>query len=278
MPARETPVVSAANGEQAREETRSAGIARQLRREILDGRWRPGERLPAERELATQLGVHRSSVREALRKLEELRLVVIRRGDGARVRPIEGAGIEVVRDLLLRDGRLDPVVARQILDVREMLITGAARLALERGAPEAIERARALVQRLADPKLPAEAFLPATEALFEVIAEASGNLVLRLLRNGVLSLLDARGASHPALFDQSPVVLRAVAAIDAALAERDVDALESAVRTFLRATQTRALRLLGALADVTPASETDSVAVAPASAKPSRRARRTPSD
>lgn len=254
------------------EETRSEGIARQLRREILDGRWRPGERLPAERELAHQLGVHRSSVREALRKLEELRLVVIRRGDGARVRPIEGAGIEVVRDLLLRDGHLDPVVARQILDVREMLITGAARLALERGAPEAIDRARTLVQRLADPKLAPEEFLPATEALFEVIAEASGNLVLRLVRNGVLSLLDARGAARPALFDQSPAVLRAVGAIDAALAGRDVDALESAVRTFLRATQERALRLLGALGD---ARSPDPVADAPAPAKPSRRVPRT---
>jgi len=253
------------------EETRSEGIARQLRREILDGRWRPGERLPAERELATQLGVHRSSVREALRKLEELRLVVIRRGDGARVCPIEGAGIEVVRDLLLRDGRLDPVVARQILDVREMLITGAARLALERGAPEAIARARVLVQRLADPKLTPEQFLPATEALFEVIAEASGNLVLRLVRNGVLSLFDARGATRPALFEQSPAVLRAVGAIDAALAARDVDALESAVRTFLRATQERALRLLGALAEASSAP----VADAPASTKPSRRAPRT---
>jgi GntR family transcriptional repressor for pyruvate dehydrogenase complex len=257
------------------EETRSEGIARQLRREILDGRWRPGERLPAERELATRLGVHRSSVREALRKLEELRLVVIRRGDGARVCPIEGAGIEVVRDLLLRDGRLDPVVARQILDVREMLITGAARLAMERGAPEAIDRARVLVQRLADPKLGAEEFLPATEALFEVIAEASGNLVLRLVRNGVLSLLEARGAARSALFDRSPAVLRAVHAIDAALAARDVDALESAVRTFLRATQARALRLLGALADAHAPADSDSVAAAPAPAKPARRAPRT---
>jgi GntR family transcriptional repressor for pyruvate dehydrogenase complex len=194
------------------EETRSEGIARQLRREILDGRWRPGERLPAERELASQLGVHRSSVREALRKLEELRLVVIRRGDGARVRPIESAGIEIVRDLLLRDGRIDPVVAQQIVDVREMLITGAARLALERGAPASIDRARALVQRLADPKLTSAEFLPATEALFDVIAEASGNLVLRLVRNAVFSLLEARGAARPAFFDQSPAVLRAVAA------------------------------------------------------------------
>lgn len=258
----------------APEETRSEGIARQLRREILDGRWRPGERLPAERELASRLGVHRSSVREALRKLEELRLVVIRRGDGARVRPIEGAGIEVVRDLLLRDGRLDPVVARQILDVREMLITGAARLAIERGTQGAIDRARVLVQRLADPKLAPAEFLPATEALFEMIAETSGNLVLRLVRNGVVSLLEARGAPRPVLFDQSPAVLRAVAAIDAALAARDVDALEAAVRTFLRATQSRALHLLGALADAPAAAGSDSAADAPAPAN--SRARRAP--
>ena len=81
--------------------------------------------------------------------------------------------------------------------MREMLITGAARLALERGAPELMDRARALVQRLADPKLTPAEFLPATEALFDVIAEASGNLVLRLVRNGVFWLLEARGAPRP---------------------------------------------------------------------------------
>jgi hypothetical protein len=70
-------------------------------------------------------------------------------------------------------------------------------------------------------------------------------------------------------------VLRAVHAIDAALAARDVDALESAVRTFLRATQARALRLLGALADAHASADSDSVAAAPAPAKPARRAPRT---
>jgi GntR family transcriptional repressor for pyruvate dehydrogenase complex len=231
--------------------TRPEEIARRLRREILGGRYKAGERLPAEREIASRLGVHRSSVREALRKLEELRLVVIRRGGGARVRPIEGASFEVVRDLLLRDGGLDDVVAQQVLDVREMLITGAARLAAERGDAASIARARALSKTLASPKTTEAAFLQATEELFELMATASGNLVLRLLRNGVHSLFASRtGARRPPRL-RSPETLRALGALDAALARRDAPAVEEAVRAFVRATRPRALALLSALAEAT---------------------------
>jgi len=119
----------------ARSSTQPELIAQRLRSEILDGLYKPGQRLPAEREIASRLGVHRSSVREALKRLQELRLVVIRRGDGSRVAPIAGASAELIRDLLLAGGRLDRILAEQILDVREILIAGAARLAVERGGP-----------------------------------------------------------------------------------------------------------------------------------------------
>jgi GntR family transcriptional repressor for pyruvate dehydrogenase complex len=229
--------------------TRPEEIAQRLRREILDGRWQAGERLPAERELASRLGVHRSSVREALRKLEELRLVVIKRGGAARVCPIEGASFEVVRDLVLRDGRLDSAIAQQLLDVREILITGAARLAVERGDPASIDRARALVAALANPRTDADAFAEAAEALFDLVIDAGGNLVLRLLRNGIFSLFEASGATRPAFAVRSPEARRALRAIDVALAERDAPALEEAARAFVRATQSRALDLLAALVD-----------------------------
>ena len=45
-------------------------IARQIREELSRGRLRPGDRLPAERELAVQFGVSRNTLREALRSLE----------------------------------------------------------------------------------------------------------------------------------------------------------------------------------------------------------------
>jgi GntR family transcriptional repressor for pyruvate dehydrogenase complex len=234
--------------------TRPEEIARQLRREILDGRYKAGERLPAERELASRLGVHRSSVREALRKLEELRLVVIRRGGAARVRPIEGASFEVVRDLLLRDGRLDPVLAEQVLDVREILVTGAARLAAERGDDAAMARARALAQVLADPEAGDAAFLEAAEALFALMVEASGNLVLRLVRNGVHSLFETNVGPQLLLRARSPALARIARDVDAALARRDPVALEEAVRAFVRSTRSRARELLTTLLQDAPPS------------------------
>ena len=53
----------------------SAAIETQLRKAILEGSYDYGERLPAERDLAEHFGASRSTVREALRRLEEARLV-----------------------------------------------------------------------------------------------------------------------------------------------------------------------------------------------------------
>jgi DNA-binding FadR family transcriptional regulator len=47
-------------------------VLESIERDLLDGRLRPGDRLPGERALATDLGVGRSSVREAIRVLEVL--------------------------------------------------------------------------------------------------------------------------------------------------------------------------------------------------------------
>jgi DNA-binding FadR family transcriptional regulator len=60
----------------------SAAIAARLRQAILDGTYADGERLPAERDLAQHFEAARSTVREALRRLEESRLVTRRIGSG----------------------------------------------------------------------------------------------------------------------------------------------------------------------------------------------------
>jgi GntR family transcriptional repressor for pyruvate dehydrogenase complex len=53
---------------------------------IVRGVWKPGDRLPSERQLSEQLGMSRASVREAIRGLEAMNLVDVRHGQGVFVR------------------------------------------------------------------------------------------------------------------------------------------------------------------------------------------------
>ena len=96
----------------------TAGIAAYLRRAILDGVYLYGERLPAERQLAAALSSSRTTVREALRLLEQSHLVTRRVGSGtfASYRPEvdEDEVAEITNPLELIDVRLavEPSMAR----------------------------------------------------------------------------------------------------------------------------------------------------------------------
>src|SRR5438094_3249687 len=65
-----------------RGQRRSEQVTARLLDAISAGQWRPGDRLPPEDELAAQLGLGRSSVREGIKALERSGVVVIRRGGG----------------------------------------------------------------------------------------------------------------------------------------------------------------------------------------------------
>lgn len=101
-----------------------AEVAAQIQRLIADGRLKPGDKLPPERELAEIFGVSRSSVRDAIRVLEMQGLVEPRHGDGTVVReiPIDrlvrpladalSAGKDLVADLFDMRKMLEPPLAR----------------------------------------------------------------------------------------------------------------------------------------------------------------------
>ena len=93
-----------------------------LLKNIVGGTYPSGIRLPAERELARQLGASRPTLREALRRLGEWNLVEPRRGSGVVVRPYRDWSIEVLA-AYLRHGKPEPSqpsVARMLLDVLAM--------------------------------------------------------------------------------------------------------------------------------------------------------------
>ncbi|MBA3503415.1 MAG: FadR family transcriptional regulator, partial [Deltaproteobacteria bacterium] len=87
--------------------------------DIIRGAHPAGTRLPAERELARQLGASRPTLREALRRLGEWNLVEPRRGSGIVVRPYRDWSIEVI-GAYLRYGKPDanqPSLGRILIDM-----------------------------------------------------------------------------------------------------------------------------------------------------------------
>src|SRR3954447_18576862 len=78
-------------------------VLEQLREAILSGRNRPGERLPAERDLCEEFGVGRPTLREALRSLEEVGMIEVRPGKGGgsyAVTPSEATHAEALAALV----------------------------------------------------------------------------------------------------------------------------------------------------------------------------------
>jgi len=67
-------------------------VAEQIVDLIRKGHWKEGDRLPAEREMAKQLGVSRPTVREAILSLELVGLVEVKTGAGIYVKSLQGVG------------------------------------------------------------------------------------------------------------------------------------------------------------------------------------------
>jgi GntR family transcriptional regulator, transcriptional repressor for pyruvate dehydrogenase complex len=105
----------------------------QLREAIMGGRYRPGDRLPSQRALAVDLGVNMASVREALGRLEQLRLLEVRHGSATRVLDWRRSG--GLEALALQHGAGEPLLD-DLFEARRLLLVESARLAASRRSDE----------------------------------------------------------------------------------------------------------------------------------------------
>ncbi|MCZ6889032.1 MAG: GntR family transcriptional regulator [Gammaproteobacteria bacterium] len=197
-------------------------IANTLTREILTGQYRPGERLPSERDLAARFDVNRGAVREALKKLEGLHLADIQPG-GARVAPVEEASLDVIGHMLELDEVPSDDLVEQILLVVAALIGLAADNAVQRATDEEIEALRVIVGRLRDAAIAGDDdYIPRIE-LMQTFMDISGNLVSRLIARVLISQFASR-MTHVVRhhqIDQPGAIAAVYVHFDKALAERD---------------------------------------------------------
>jgi len=122
----------------------------QLLRAILTGENEPGTQLPPERELATQAGVNRQAVREALQRLRQMGLVEIIHGGGITVLDWRtSAGLALLPMLVVaHDTAVDPVVSRSIMELRAVIGADAARWCATRSPAGTADQLHALVDQM----------------------------------------------------------------------------------------------------------------------------------
>ncbi len=213
-------------------------VAGAIRDRILSGEIEPGTRLPPERDLAAQLGVNRTTVREALRSLEQLEIVSIRHGGGVTVLDPARAGLQVLPFLLTLGGRVDPDLLANFLEVRRIIGGAIVRLAAERAGPEDIvnlEAALAPITALAEsdePHSPDE--LGALDLQFFLALAAAGrNRVFRFLLHALRSIYRGEAPLFRMLFADARRVATSHSDVVNALRNRDGDLAVRLIEKYL---------------------------------------------
>lgn len=193
---------------------------------IATGGFRRGERLPAQEELARQLGVSRNTLREAINQLSALGVLKSKQGVGTVVVPRDPGGyLSSLRGQFL----LDTLSVREFIEARICIERTAVRLAVARAGEGDVRRLRTILeeQREAVKKGDIEEFTRQDASFHLVMTELCENRVLLKFLQTIQSLLHRfigevsklPGAVENALRFHARIV-GAIAAKDQDLAER----------------------------------------------------------
>jgi DNA-binding FadR family transcriptional regulator len=203
---------------------------------VLAGEHPPGSTLPSERDLARQLGVNRTSLRQALARLEQAGLVASRQGIGTVVLdPLEATDGAVVLRALVAAG---PEVVGEVLEVRQALASLAGRSAATRATPAQREE---LVRRFdhACRCDGAPALQAAELAFFSVLVVSTGNRPLTAMMKWLERLYTATSSVFVDAFSDADAVLRDLRPVLDAVVSADPDSAERAVRDYASKSGTR---------------------------------------
>ena len=160
---------------------------------ILKKELRPGDRIPPEQELVEELGVARNSIREAIKILEYIGVLEIRRPEGTFVR--NG----------FSDSLIDPMVYgiilnqsdsfEQLMELRKMIETGVIRLAISKKTPESLKHLEEclinLQQEARRPDYDIARTFAADNQFHKAIMDIANNEMVEKINNVVLTLTNS---------------------------------------------------------------------------------------
>ncbi|MFQ5882447.1 MAG: FadR/GntR family transcriptional regulator [Candidatus Methylomirabilales bacterium] len=157
-------------------------IVAQVKELITVGKLKPGDQLPAERELSDMFQVSRASVREAIRALESVGLIEIRQGEGTY---ITTSAETLLASAILRQE--DPFL--QVFEARKILEPAIAALATGRATAKEVEQLEAILHEQARQIAEGGTGVDADTSFHSALAEAAKNKILLRLNEAIVDSL-----------------------------------------------------------------------------------------
>jgi GntR family transcriptional repressor for pyruvate dehydrogenase complex len=192
--------------------------ADQIQALIVEGYWEQGERLPGEVELASQFGISRSALREAIRQLSSMGLIEVKHGEGNYVSyPSLETLLPSFVPMLLSER--EDILA--IMEARDMIEVRTAGLAASRATEDELERLEILLDTMVLHKGNPSSFAKADHEFHRQIALATKNKVIIKIFDAIdvflvkqqLEIVEYEGAFERGIKDHQSI-LRAIAARD----------------------------------------------------------------
>ncbi|MBO0451448.1 FadR/GntR family transcriptional regulator [Candidatus Enterococcus murrayae] len=188
--------------EKQKKMTQSEKIMNQIADRIVSGELKPGEKLPNERSLSLQLGVTRGQVREALRALSLVGLVVIKPSDGTFVsdaeQPVPENSLSWIFQRELHD-------QEELYHARKLIETDVVKLAFTHATKENLEKLESITQKMVDAASENKTVAEYNELLEEFdsfmgricgsrIMEKLMQTIILIRRESALNILEVPGA------------------------------------------------------------------------------------
>jgi GntR family transcriptional repressor for pyruvate dehydrogenase complex len=143
-----------------------------IKQMIQQGELRPGDRLPPEQELSERLGLSRSSMREAVKALEAMRILDVRRGDGTYVTSLQPSLLLEAMSFVLDFHESHAVL--EVFEVRRIVEPASAGIAARRATPGQVAEMRDHLTKVhAD--TPSDELVEHDVVFHRMIASATGN-------------------------------------------------------------------------------------------------------
>ena len=193
-------------------------IVEQVKTLIKDGQLQPGQKLPPEKEFTQQLGVGRSSLREAINVLEALGYVEARKHKGIYVSSVSEP---IIKDPLRRILDEDRSTLPQLYDLRKDIELAASQKAAERRNTDDLKRLSSCLDRMARDKAESKLALQDDLEFHLAIAQSTRNF-LRLhvlknifeLSNSYIDLVRVKILEHtadiPLIYNQHEAIFKSI--------------------------------------------------------------------